>query len=136
MRNKFDKSLNDFDALNLSIYHEDIEKRCTLSLHIAAYENLIEDSKDHIQAKQENYYGLCEIPRQQADQPQQPEVMQFRPSQKLLHPENSYQKNVNKSKIIIDQSQRLCSGNEKMKQKNENKSIIKIDQSQKIVIKK
>uniref|UniRef100_A0AC34G5C0 Uncharacterized protein n=1 Tax=Panagrolaimus sp. ES5 TaxID=591445 RepID=A0AC34G5C0_9BILA len=65
-----------------------IKNSSTLSLHIAAYENSNEDSDAEIEGEK---YNQFEFPRQQKLEATKPEMMQFKASQKLLNPNDSYE---------------------------------------------
>lgn len=92
----------------------------TLSLHIAEYENSIEDVssdtngnkifkmidvKKKSELLKQNFtfvelQNSLEIPRQRRRQPTRPEVMQFRASQRLLNPNSSYQSSKDKKQHL------------------------------------
>uniref|UniRef100_A0AC34F045 Uncharacterized protein n=1 Tax=Panagrolaimus sp. ES5 TaxID=591445 RepID=A0AC34F045_9BILA len=80
------------NCLNLVQEYDEEEKdscnnKSTLSLHIAAYEDSIEDTGEESEGNLEKKDDQHEFPRQQeGNGTEEPEIMQFKASKKLLNP--------------------------------------------------
>uniref|UniRef100_A0AC35ETD7 Uncharacterized protein n=1 Tax=Panagrolaimus sp. PS1159 TaxID=55785 RepID=A0AC35ETD7_9BILA len=84
--------------------------KSALSLHISAYENSFESGnnlQNNLINSKKLFVGMdsltdCfEIPRQQKDQSNEPEIMKYKPSQKLLNSSESVVKTTMNEKVIL-----------------------------------